>query len=256
MFTTVAFQERRTTIAMSELNAVPDETHYTTGDDLRIGKYNRIIGAFVCGNTPQDGYLISPSLRAFSRVYITPLIQHDGMNKTPSQGYPNRFDDRSQNPIPIETGESLNAFYEKSADAASDDDMIGVWLADGPIVPVHGDIRTVNAYCTGTYPQLVWTNDELTWTPDLPTGRYAIVGARAFTNNGIGIVRFVFRDQPQRPGVISFNARSLMSTDPPFRKGYLGIFGEFDVNNPPSVDIIGVRAPTSCYMRIDIMKVG
>lgn len=255
MFTTVAFQERRVATALAELLAVPDETHFTSGDDLRIGKYDRIIGLLCLGNAPADAYVISPSLRALSRVYIAPMI-YSAPGYVGLYNY--MFDDRSRNPIPVEKGEALNAFFEKSAEDATFDDMIVVWLADAPITPVFGDIRTIKANASGTFPPLVWTNSELSFTPDLPSGVYAIVGARAYLDNSQGIVRFNFREQANRPGVICVEQSGCLSTDREFRKGYLGEYGRFETNNPPSIDVLSHYAAgaTDVYMRIDVIKVG
>lgn len=253
MWTVEAFQERNTTVTITELNAVPSQIHFTSDDDLRIGRFNSLIGACAIAFAIGDAYLTSPSMRAVSRCYIAPLYN-------PGSGYVKQynsiFDDRMHCPIPLETNEALNAFIQRTLDSDVYDPLIGVWLADGPVAPVVGDIRTIKMSATGTYPQLAWTYDKLSIEPDLPTGRYAIVGARAYVTDAIGLVRFVFPDMLQRPGLIAISEADLMTTEPSFRKGRMGVWGEFETNNPPGIEILPVKDADDCNMRVDVMKVG
>lgn len=255
MFTTVAFQQRRVATALATLDAVTDPTHFTSAEDIRIGKYNKIIGLCCLGHSPQSAYVISPSLRAISRCYISPLI---GVSVGYVGRYARLFDDRSRNPMPLITNESLNAYYEKSEDNEDEDDLIGVWLADAPISVASGDIRTIHmASDNSAFAQLIWTYSDVTLTPDLPAGRYAVVGARCWMHQKVGLVRFIFRDEPQRPAVIAINDDTILSSEREFRQGYLGVYGTFDASNPFGIEVLPVKTvATAIYARVDIMKVG
>lgn len=251
-FTTVAFAEQRTDTASITVNAVVDETHKTSGDDIYIGRWNRLVGAWAHSLSMQRPYLISPSLRRFSRIYIYP-------KSLPGEGGRmfRYFDNRFHCPVPLDVGESLNAVEEANAFHAAELDIVGVWLADAPSPPVTGEIHTIMADSTDdtTFVKGVWKNHELTFTPDLPTGKYQVVGA-FFYGIYAGLWRFNFRDVAQRPGGVIGLETNLIGEEC-FRLGKMGVWGEFDHTLPPSLDILMKvgAADTKFHGVIDLIKI-
>lgn len=251
MFTTIAFSELLATDAtIAELAGVPDQTHRVHDDDIYIGKLNKVVGEAAMGAQLGDAYLISPSLRRVARKYIAPLVV---LPSTYNFGY--LWNWHGESPLGLDTNEALNAFAEESVVSAVDNPTIGVWLADGVITPIHGEIWTVKASATFTVAQKAWTNSELTWTPDLPVGKYQIVGARGYMVYP-GLFRFNFVGQAHRPGGVVVN-ENFLTTLPAQRNGGMGVWGEFEQVLPPSIDCLTahVAGDTGIYLRIDLIKI-
>ena len=252
-FTLVAFAEQRADSTAGYINAATDETHRTSGDDLYIGKWNLLVAGYSNGYSPQTSKLVSPSLRAMAEVYISPQYIPGA-----PQAFDRMVDHRFHCPIPLVTGEALNFYQEVNGYNASRVELLGVWLADAPIVPVVGEIYTVqiNSYEATDFVKGVWKNHELTITPDLPMGRYAIVGAQMYGAD-YGLFRFVFRGVAERPGAVVFQDERL-AIDEIFREGRIGVWGEFDSSLQPSMDVLFVstNSSTQLWGYMDIMKVG
>ena len=252
MFTLVAFSELAGGTSEELCAAVVDETHRTSGDDLQIGALNKLIAAYAYSHALGDCRLVSPSLRAKADLYITPLVNDLGGY---APYYHNRIDYRGDCPITLVTNENLNAYTTVSEVSATQNRVIAIWLADGPITPVKGEILTVKAYATGkTIAEKAWTNFELTWEPDLAVGRYQIVGARCYMVHG-GLFRFVPREASNRPGAVCIH-ESCLTVDEITRKGNMGIWCEFDSTLPPTLDALPnlVAGETEVYLRIDLIK--
>lgn len=251
MHTLVAFSEVPAVAATSgTINAVPDQTHRVSGDDIYIGKFNQLIGECAIGPQITDAYLISPSLRRVARKYVAPLFI------TPSSYIvPLTWNWHGESPLKLDTNEALNAYATETSLSAVHNDIIGVWLADGPVAPVHGEIWTVHASVSGTFAELAWGNAEMTWTPDLPVGKYQIVGARCYMEEP-GLFRFNFVGGFNRPGGVCIHEYHL-STMPWQRNGGMGVWGEFEQVLPPSIDLLpqAVNGETEAYLRIDLIKI-
>lgn len=251
MFTTVAFSELLATPAvMAEIAAVPDQTHRTSLDDLYIGKFNELVGECAIGAQIQDAYITSPSLRRVSQKYIAPLFIH------PSDYHiPVTWNWHGDSPLPLATNEAVNAFAEESSVSAAHCPTIGMWLSDKEITPVKGVIWTVKASASGTFNQKAWNNVALNITPDLPVGRYQIVGVRCYMVDG-GLFRFNFVGDWFRPGGVCISEYA-MATMPWQRNGGMGVWGEFDAILQPTIDLLpqAVAGETEAYLRIDLIKV-
>jgi len=254
MFTVIAFSEIHQNAATEDAIAgVPDPTHHVNGDDISVGKFNQIVGAYASGMSIGNARLTSPSLRGKSHFYISPLVNDLGGY---GQFTTRHFDDRHDCPLPLTTYEALNGYVEDTIVDAKQNDLIGVFLAEGPLSPVKGEIWTVYATDTDIAAvQKSWVNGEMSWTPDLPVGRYQIVGARCYLQGG-GLFRFNFIGGVERPGGICVHEQHLQE-DPIFRAGNLGVWGEFDSVNPPSLEVLPqlVAGATGAYLRIDLLKV-
>lgn len=254
MFTLVAFSEKHPTAATEDaILAVPDQSHKVSGDDIYIGKWNRIVGLHAYGHSIGLARVVSPSLRAKSSIYISPLVNDLGDY---GQFTTRDFDDRHDCAMPIVSGEALNAYVTDTEISATENDVVGVWLADAPIVPVKGAIWTVRATAAAIVGvEKSWVNGEMAWTPDLPMGRYQVVGARCYIGSG-GLYRFVFIGESHRPGGICVHEQHLQE-EQAFRVGNLGVWGEFDSVTPPSLDILPrlVAGTTGAYLMIDLIKI-
>jgi len=253
MFTTVAFSEICEGTSEELCAAVPDSTHYTSGDDLMIGKYTKLIAMYASGHALGDCRIVSPSLRTKADLYVSPFVNDLGGY---APYFPRRIDYRGDCPLTLVTNEMLNVYTTSSEVSATQNRVICIWLGEDTVRPVKGEIWTTSAYATGkTIAEKVWTAFELTWAQDLPVGRYQIVGVRCYMVNG-GLFRFVPRDTANRPGGVCVHEKALVS-DPIQRYGNLGVWLEFDSTLPPQLEALpnAVAGETEVYLRIDLIRV-
>jgi hypothetical protein len=156
--------------------------------------------------------------------------------------------DRRDDPVPLVISEKLNVNTIHTLDG-----WALLWLSDGPVAPVRGDIRTIKATTGHTTVADIWENVALTLTQTLPAGRYALVGARAFGTNLLA-ARFVFTGEAWRPGVPAGADINSRQTNP-FRKGRFGSFGEFEFDSPPTVDLLGTGVTAAEEIYLDLIQV-
>ena len=256
MFTVVAFNEARAVVTALEPVSGTDDDHVVVSDeDIYIPTLNRLVGAYaghgvtgVAGSAIQ-AYLDSPSLRALTRQEIPKL---DDFSTTPAVDILDMFPD---NPIPLVSGESLNAYLENDAVCALGRAIVAAWLADGPLRPVTGDIRTIRATSTVTGTLGVWGSGPIALAYDLPVGRYQLVGARCLAGATSQVFRFIFVEGRWRPGGVSVR----VITDPGlpiFRHGRLGVWGEFTHRQLPRLEVLNVETVANPTLYLDVIKVG
>jgi len=232
--------------------ALGEQVLFIAGDDIRIpDDTNQMVAAAAnVALLTTDCRLVSPSLRRFVNPQLAPVNSLTDGNVEPQS--PAVMHDWRRNPIPLDPGESLNAEADSNPAAAADQSVL-VWLADGPLVPIEGAaIHPVLCTATITAVAGAWTNGQLTFSQDLPTGRYAVCGMRIQGATCIA-GRLVFRGGSSRPGVIGTDAITDDSRHW-FRYGLSGIFGEFDSNTPPTLDVLANDADTAQTVILDLAK--
>ena len=256
MFTLVAFNEERAVLTALEPVDGTDDDHVTViGDDIYVPALNRLVGAYaghgvtgVAGSAIQ-AYLDSPSMRALTRQEIPKL---DDFATTPEVNIVDMFPD---NPIPLVAGEALNAYLQNSAVCAAGRAIVGAFLADGPLRPVTGDIRTIRATSVITGTLGVWDSGPLTLAYDLPVGRYQLVGARCLAGATSQLFRFIFVEGRWRPGGVS--VRDIVDPGLPiFRGGRLGVWGEFTQRQLPRLEVLNVETVANPTVFLDVIRVG
>lgn len=243
MFHTVAFHKAAVSLTLLPLTPINDTQISTAAYDLTVPELNNIVAALAFGGAPTQVQLQSPSLR---RVFLEDIGQAILTEvTTPAQ---DAIVDRRDSPIPLVVSEKLNVFTVHTTDG-----WVLLWLADGPIAPVSGDIRTIRATTHHTTTADIWENGDLTLAQTLPAGRYQIVGARAFGTNLLA-ARFVLVGEAWRPGVPAGADVNAIRNDF-FRRGRFGSFGEFEFDSPPSIDLLatGVSADEEIYL--DLIQV-
>ena len=252
MYTLVAYDEICPTSedAYSAVAAVPDQHMKIDDDIIYIADLNQIAAFGVAsGDVISKAYLSSPSLRRLALIDIFPIRQSDDFAEF------NAVHWKTENPIPLATNEGLEAYVYTNVGAPVDNTIIAVWLSDGPIAPVFGEIFHVNASATIVQLDKTWVNTEIDFRQTLPVGRYQVVGAYCWMTDAL-LFRFVFVGEAHRPGGVCGIA--LDSPCPPIqRDGGLGVWGEFDQITPPSIDILGnvEAAGTDVQLVLDLIKV-
>ena len=253
MFTTVAFHESIDQAGIFEpIAAVADQHVRIVGDDIQIPTLNQIVAVAVLAENAvaPRARLVSPSLRVLSRIMLSPVNVTTAAAVIPAS--PQRVIDRRSSPLALVIGEQLNLEIIANPAVAQRQGGI-VWLADGPIVELAGKIFTVRATSATAAVVGAWTNVAVTFDEDLPRGRYQLVGMKALSSGMIAARAVFVGGQGWRPGVLgNTNVNDLES--PIFRHGGMGVFGEFEDIEPPTMDVHATTADATQEFYLDLIQ--
>lgn len=246
VFTLIGWSESEGKSSLLPLTALADEHVAWSGDDISVPELNKLIGAMALSTTLDDAQLSSPSLRAMFLEDLADIITSATV-PTDEGG----FNDFSKAPIELVRSEKLNALVDNNG--VAEQSTVLAWLADGVPIPRYGDIRTIKATMTGITATYAWTNQAMTLSQTLPAGKYALVGARAIGTTLIA-GRFVFIGMPWRPGFPGC-ATLVEAKNPIFRRGNLGVWGEFEFDQIPSLDLLASGATGAIELYLDLIQV-
>lgn len=242
-----AFYQSVNLAALTAINAVPDTQIFTSGTTQRVPpdlpNISFTAGIYP-GTTFTQAQIETPSLRA--------LANHDisALSPSPVTGDINNIDDRYDNPLSLAGNETLTLSLNGTAGSAHDAYGI-VEYTDGPVKPVTGDFFTVQATGAAVLSAGKFVNTPVTFDTVLPSGTYNVVGFRAIGPNLIA-ARIAFVGAVYRPGVMG--VPSAGSRDfPRYRGGMSGIYGAFDINQPPTVDCLGITDTAQTFL-LDLVK--
>ena len=260
-FTLIGFHESVAASTLTKITALADEHIRVSGDDIVVPELNKIIGALFMSPNMANGELSSPSLRRMWLEDVLPILQdsklpttqavNEGGTDTYNIPRDDYFMNLVDNPLILEQSEKLNVLVDNGGNA--EDNLVLVWLSDSKNAPVKGEIHRIKATASKTLTSYAWTNGAITFEQTLPAGRYAVVGMRAKSTSLIA-ARLVFVGESWRPGVLGQKA---YSDDRPkiFEKGNLGTFGEFEFDQPPTIDFLASAADTSEEVWLDLVQV-
>ena len=237
--------------AYTALNAVQDPAINTRGTDIRIAsEIPFIFGAagLSAAAVLASAQLRSPSLRTLNNMFIRPLNNAlTFANPTPVMTFP-------LNPRGMVTAEDVQ-FWVDSTPAGGAEGHYGlVFMCDGVLQPVNGEIFSVGATAASTLVAGTWVNSPLTFDQALPSGTYQAVGLRAEGANLVAS-RLVFPgggSNSFRPGCPACTSAFVLEADN-FRKGKLGVYGTFSQDNPPTLDSLG-STDTAQTITLDLIK--
>lgn len=234
--------------ALTKIAAVADQAIRTDGDDIVVpGDLSNLVmeAALSAATGPQYAEVQSPSLRQLANQDVQPIIGSLVFGADPA------VQAHFGNPRPLKGNESVNFLVNATGGAAAGNYGLIV-LSNGAVQPITGNIFSVRASAAAHLVAGTWVNSALTFDETLPAGTYNVVGMRA---EGAHLVaaRLVFVGSGYRPGVPAVNT----TADKDFRYGrfgQMGSLGVFDVNQPPTVDCLGVT-DTSQNILLDLIKV-
>lgn len=223
--------------------AAAEQTLTTSGDDIMVPtEFPNIIGAIATLEGTADLYarLISPSLRRIGYLMVPFSVDVVAI----TDGRKNYL--WPENPIALSPYEQLNAQINSNPAAAVEQSVL-VFLSDGSVTPITGEIHHIAATAASlTTVSASWALTTLSLTDDLPAGRYAVVGATCTGANAVAF-RFVPAGGGPRPGGLV-----LLDEDdnehPLQRNGGLGTWFEFDTTQLPKMELLcGDTAGAGAY---------
>ena len=203
-FDLVAWYETQACAALTAVAAVSDPNNYHTSlDDLFVKDKAPWLAGSLCGAISQATLKYyefrQPWLKVPYRFYKGGDLNDPFLAEA--------FNNLWASPLPLRAGEKLNAYVQNSTNEI---DMIVAWLASGPaklsdlenVRPTH----SITGYNDGALTAGSWTDVEITWDQDLPSGRYAVVGMQVGSYLAAavayGVARLILLDTTWRPGVI------------------------------------------------------
>lgn len=200
-----------------------------------------------CSTTMTKARLSTPTLAAIT----TPFLRD--INVGASMGVPMRFADLSQDLLNLPSMEEIAWLHTATAAGAEiKRGLLGLMIQASP--QPAGNVLTIRWTAVGPLVAETWTNvGALTFTNQLPTGQYSIVGA-SFFSAGMIAGRFILENWPWRPGCFGMQALGNM-TDRLFRLGNLGEWGRFHNTALPIVECLAISADVVIEGTIDIIKV-
>lgn len=236
---------------LQAIAAVADDQIFTSGDDVRIPQgLASLLAAWAIGSGVTRSRVVAPSLRAFANLEIAPKVVSESVTSLA----PGRMMTFARDPIPLAAGESVNFETDGGAGAGVGLQTGIILLGDGPVVPQSGLIRTVRVTAAIAAAESLWASGALTFSEDLPTGVYQVVGARCEADNPAAF-RLIFVAGGPRPGSLSV-LDDAGSDVPGQRFGGWGVWGQFDTNQPPTLEILSAAgAGTAQVLYLDIMRI-
>lgn len=232
--------------------ALEDDRLFNQGDDIRVPVLNRVlmiaagIDNVVAGRVRLD----SPTLDALVRKEISPLNLAAGDVEPAS---PPAIEKMLENPMRLGVDEILQCEINSNP-AADADQWCLLWFSDGPVAPLVGqEIFTLRATSATAAVARAWTSVNIILDEQLSPGNYGVVGLRPESASMIA-ARFVFRTGEQwRPGALGADLIGDI-TDPVFRNGRMGIWGEFPFTQTPAIEVLCDLADAAQIFHIDLVK--
>lgn len=234
MFTLGGFSESQDPNSIFVPQAAMVDGHLRTeGDSLIVPNMNHIIGVYALSTgTAIRHRLVSPTLRRINNLEVSPIVN------AIAPALANEIMLTPENPIPLTINEELTS--EDNAATAGGQQFCGVWLADGPISPVSGEIHHVHFTVSLTTILNTWVLGNITLTDDLPVRDFDIVGG-ALVGANIIAFRIVVPGYAWRPGAVC-QPTVQAPNHPLFRNGGLGVWCRFNPVSLPSIEIASSTA--------------
>lgn len=247
MLHTIAYELSGSEAALTAVTPVPDPTLRVSGNDFFVPPDlpNIVCAAGMINSATATlrMQIQSPSLRATLNIDLSPINNGLVFGSLP------RLVRAWNSPFGLKGGEPLDVFVQNGAAVMN---RALLWLSDGAVKPVNGNIFTVRATASATLVTASWVNSALTFQQTLPAGDYQCVGARMWSANGVAS-RLFFVGGAYRPGFPMLNAEDNNEWSD-FRMGNIGVLGQFNNVVPPTVDFLGVT-DTAEVVFLDLIKV-
>ena len=238
---TSAFYQSTALGSLSTINAVPDTQIFSSGANLRVDPTVDMLGSVYSvylGTTFTQTQIVTPSLRQLAPFDVSENNLTVATTVAPSlldiYGTPKQL-----------VGNETLTFSQNGAHSGAVAAYGVVDFVDAPIKPVTGNIFTIRATGAAALSAGVYVNTALTLDTVLPAGNYQVVGFRAEGANLIAS-RIAFVGQVYRPGCPG----SPLPGTPDYyqyRAGNLGVWGTFNINQPPTTDCLGITDTTQVF---------
>lgn len=211
----------------------------------------RLLAAHGQGVTTSRMQIQAPSLRNIAYPEIYPINQA-ARTATPDDQKVQTYGDNGPRFL---QNESVGLYGSENNTGASPTNG-AIWIADRFEPAPPGQVITLVATATITTVDTAWVLGTLAFETVLASGEYIVIGMEVIMDN-TNYARLLFPGQVNyRPGVPTQDAYGEMTARDPFRMGRCGVFGRFQFNAPPQVEVFGAAAAaTAGTFLLDVIKV-
>lgn len=247
MHTTIAFSEIvGINAAWDNINAVPDQHIRTQAEFVYVSSFNRVIGAKAAVGTSDFCRLQSPRIRRINPYCIT----HLEAVAVWAGDVEEAFHPDAQ--VPLDEMEALECEIFNNPGGVLE--TVIVFLAQGGITPVSGEIHTIYFNTTPVLAAGVWAFQEIVIPDGLPVGSYDVVGARLESATSLAF-RFVPVGGFHRPGGLCCPSELFLEPELQ-RKGGLGNWFTFETVQLPGIEVIDSAATgaTQLHGFLDLIR--
>ena len=247
-FSGFVYQATNNEANLTALTPVSDPQFTTKAESVYLPSGTiRLMGAIGLGTQLTAVQVSSPSLRA-----VVPYAASTIYNADIYDDY-DPFVHLANNSILMVEGEEVRVLTTDGG-AANNLKRVGVFVSDGNISPVNANqIHSVSGTIDADTAAGEWVNGQIDLDSTLPRGIWAVVGAQVISGSAC-FARFVFTNNGTRPMVL-VGEKPDSTSDPIFRNGALGIWGQFDGRTPPKIELLGTKAGSQHKIVLDLVRV-
>ncbi len=252
MFTLLAFSDSVDNAGiLTPITAVVDQHVTVQGNFIYVPAFaNKLMGAkAMCGASATHVRLRSPSISRLNPVEIKPITL-DIINAGNDL-----FDIKQYGQLALDVDEGLSLEHDGNPALAEQTTAL-VWLSDGKVDAIGGEMHSVRAQITLALAPEQWNPSEIVLIDELPVGQYSLVGLRVECSVGVAF-RVVFKGtqlfRPGAPCELAINNEQQWGI---FRRGNLGNWGDFDSRSLPGIEVLGNAVVVSATYEIimDLIK--
>lgn len=216
---------------LDTLTPIPDQVVTINNNAIVPFTDRRLLAGYVGGVGLTQALLSSPTLLQNGRPAIYPIDSGAIGGNLPATYRP------MQRGLML-PGREQTSLLASHAGAGSDT-ITGVLFHTPIFRPApQVDYKTIPATATGALGNGAWSLLTFALTAGLARGRYTCVGMAVEGTNCLA-ARLVFPEQKERPGCLCTVDATLYEWDD-YRYGNMGVFGDFDNDNLPQIEIFGV----------------
>ena len=242
------YEDIDTGAALTDITAIVDQHLTTNGDDIFVpDRLNNLGAVAVFGADLTQARFSTPTLREKLLLDVAPI------EADTEPGSPYAMHKLFHNPMRLTPSEGARLAVINDGAAASHVQGMAWFMDKIDELPADKDIFTVRCTGTTTLVANTWNTVPLTFSQQLPAGRYAVAGMRA-ESAGCQAARLIMPGWSWRPGVLGRDAIGDLE-DYDFRGGKLGNWGEFEHVFPPQAEFLSNVADTAECVWLDLVQV-
>ncbi len=247
-FTLVGWEESITPAgALTNITSLTDDHITETGDIIQVPSDLTKIGLAVAYMLLNDRAQIrAPSMQEQVNLELTAL------ELAAEPGSPQLIDNYFPQGIDLEAGEQVEALIQ--AASGSVPGVILMWLFSTIDAIPPGKRFTIRFTAATAAVAYTWGSRGITLSERLRAGRYAVIGAKVMSDTMIAF-RLIFTGQSNRPGALGVDAVDDIQA-PVFRDGSLGVWGTFEHNELPRLEVLCVTTDSAFTGFLDLIKIG
>ena len=201
--------------------------NYTPQNDMKL------LRCYARGANGTEVRIDTPILRPVGPPQIQPI---DTAANPPNMPPINKYDGSA---LTWFKSDPLGVLFSRGG-AAVAQCSAAFWVSDRVQTEIDAPCRSVLATASVTLTTSGWVAANLTFSQQLPPGRYQIIGMSA-QGTGLLFARLVIPNQIMRPGVLAQEAAGEYDHEW-FRRGAFGGFGQFESFALPTAEFFGFTA--------------